>query len=166
MTLASLRSLALAQPAGSPCQLAYAAGNDSACADALNARTLPGPVPIVVLAGFCAQQGVTGGVMTMLEVPLGAAIPGGSGPTAAMTPAIKGALHTAMTILQNDYRLETCDVLDPAFQQACGLLQMLGIMTAGQYATIQSLAANRASLADALGAVTAADVECARKGNS
>lgn len=146
----------------------YAAGQDSVVAAILNARTERGYAPIVELAGYCAQQGITGGVQTFLEIDLGLAIPGGSGPTATMTPQIKGTLHTAMTILQTDYRLEMCNIDDSNFQAACGLLQMLGIMTASQYTVVLSLAANRTSRSELVlkRFVTLADVESARKGNN
>lgn len=105
----------------------------------LKAKTQRGFVPIEELAAFCCVTGITGGVMALIEVPLGTDI----APGFPMTMQIKGMLHTVLTLIQLDYRLTEADVDNPAFLAACDGLVGLGIMTSQNKTDVLALAQNR-----------------------
>lgn len=160
MDHAALRAELLADPEGLGYAAPLAAGDDTAVAALLNARTLRGPVPIAELSAYCAGSGITGAVKALLEVPLGTDI----APDVPMTLQLKGLLYTVETLLVTDYRLSTADVDDPAFGAALDGLQSLGVIDADKRAAVVALGADRASRADALfgGPVTHLDVAAAR----
>jgi hypothetical protein len=113
----------------------------NAMAAVLNKPDQPGLVPIVELARYCAK-GITGGVQAALETPIG---------TGGMTAQAKGALHTVMNLVQNDFRMEFCDTSDPAFTSTIdGVLIPMGIMTAADKANLIALGNNRISRAEKL----------------
>jgi len=88
------------------------------------------------MARYCAK-GITGGVQAALEIPVG---------TNGMTIQAKGALHTVMNLVQQDFRMESCDVDDPQFSAVCdGVLIPFGIMTATDKVNILALGNNRQS---------------------
>lgn len=105
----------------------------------LNAATQRGPVPIEELAAYCCKAGVTGGVLAMIEIPIGSNIVDG----VPMTLPIKGLLHTVLTLIRDDYRLTTADVDDTDFVTACDGLVSLGIMTGQQKTEVIALGDNR-----------------------
>jgi hypothetical protein len=157
---AVLRAELLADPAGLGYAAPLAAGNDTAVAALLNARTLRGPVPIAELSAYCARSGITGAVKALLEVPLGTDL----APDVPMTLQLKGLLYTVETLLVTDYRLSTADVDDDAFAAALDGLQAVGVIDAGQRTAVVALGASQRSRADVLfgRAVTATDVGTAR----
>ena len=121
----------------------YAAGNDTGVAAELNKLDIRGVVPIVEMSRYCAK-GITGGVQAMLGIPIGTDI----APGTPMTLQIAGALHTVMNIVQIDFRLEGCDVDDPAFNAVVDfVLVPFGIMTAADKVALLALANNRQSRA-------------------
>ena len=138
-----------------------AAGDDAGVAAVLNRadRAYRRPVDIQTLAGFCAGAGVTGPVMSLVAVPIGTDISPGN----PMTLQIKSGLNTVMTIIQNDYRLTTADLDNPAVTPVLDLLSALGILTTGSRAAMVGLQAASRSRAAELGrpAVTANDVSAA-----
>lgn len=136
MTPAQLKTEIQTGPLAAALAPLVAAGNDVGVAALLNARTLRGLVPILEMARYCAK-GITGGVQAALETPIG---------TGGMTAQIKGALHTVMNLVQQDFRMEACDVDDPVFGSVCdGVLIPFGIMTATDKTNILALGANRQS---------------------
>lgn len=140
------------------------AGNDAAIADSLNAKSYAGYVPISELAAYCCKQGITGGVMALMEIPIGAT----DNPPTSLSVTTKGMLHTVMTLVQIDFRLEWADVNDTAFLSALDGLISLGVMTSTQKAAVIALGNNRQSRAEvAFGwgtAVSLSDVSEALRG--
>lgn len=121
-------------------------GEDGLCSAAnivkvLTAKTQRGFVPIEELAAFCCVNGITGGVMGLIEIPIGTEI----APGVTMTMQIKGMLHTVLTLIQLDYRLTEADVDNAAFIAACDGLISLGVMTSQNKTDILALAQNRAA---------------------
>ena len=137
------------------------AGNDAGVAAVLNRadRTFRRPVEIQTLSGFCAGAGITGPVMAMVAIPIGADISAGN----PMTLQVKSGLNTVMTIIQNDYRLTTADLDNAAVTPVLDLLSALGILTAPVRAAMMGLQAATRSRAAELGwpAVTPNDVSAA-----
>lgn len=160
MDHAALRAELLADPEGLGYAAPLAAGDDTAVAALLNARTLRGPVPIAELSAYCAQSGITGAVKALLEVPLGGPIAEG----VPMTLQLKGLLYTVETLLVTDYRLTTADVDDPAFGAALDGLQSLGVIDADKRAAVVALGDDQRSRAEVLfgGPVSATAVGTAR----
>ena len=165
MNYAALRTEIIAGPKAAALAADYAAGRDGAVADALNAPDQRGPVTITLLSGYCLALGVTGGVLAVVEIPIGGQI---TPPGVAMTLDIKTALHKYLTLVQIDFRLTTVDLDDAGFSAGCDGLIGLQLLTAGGKATLLGLGNNQRSRADiAVGrTVTYAEVESARKGNS
>jgi hypothetical protein len=143
-----------------PLALGYAAmgGRHNAVADLLNTKVYRGPVPLQEFASTCLQINLTGGVLAILEVPLGAEI----APGVPMDITTKGLLYQVMTLVQNDYRLQWADVDDPKFGPACDGLIALGIIDSAGKAALVALGSNRQSRAEIVWgfgtAVSAADV--------
>lgn len=150
-----------------PLALGYAApvaaGNDDATAAMINAKNYRGPVPIRELSASCLALGVTGGVLALVEIPIGSEI----SPGVPMTMATKAALHKILTLIQTDYRLETADCDDPSFASGCDGLIALGVIGAGDKAALMALGENRRSRAEVLwgdgATVTHGDIGRARK---
>lgn len=159
MTPTELRAEIESGPLAATLAPLVAAGSDAGAAGLLNARVYPGPVPIAELSGYCARHGITGAVMALLEIPVGSEIATG----VAMTLQIKGLLHTVLTLIQLDFRLETADVNDPAFGAGLVAMRQLGVMNSDQAAAILALRDNRLSRAEiAFGrGVAASDVAAA-----
>lgn len=149
-----------------PLSLGYAplvaVGNDTATAALLNAKAYRGPVPIGELSAACLALGLTGGVLALLEIPIGSDI----APGATMTLQTKGLLHQMLTLIQTDYRLESADVDDPKFAPGCDALIALGVIDAAGKTALLALGANRRSRADVLwgAAVSATQIGEARNG--
>ena len=162
--LDKLRAEITTGPKAATLALLYAKGDDTAVAAELNKLDSRGLVPIVEMARYCAK-GITGGVQALLGVPIGSDI----APGTPMTLHLAGSLHTVMNLVQQDFRLESCDVDDAAFGAVCdSALIPFGIMTEADKTSLLALAANRQSRSMiAVGqSVSAVDVENARKGNS
>ena len=164
VNLALLRTEITAGPKAAILAPLYADGNDVGVADELNKLDIRGVVPIVEMSRYCAK-GITGGVQAMLGIPIGTDI----APGTPMTLQIAGALHTVMNIVQEDFRLEGCDVDDPAFAGVVdGILIPFGIMTGADKTALLALGNNRQSRAIVAvkEPVSPIDIEGARKGNS
>ena len=148
---------------GSEFDALRAAGDDAGIAATLNTQDQRGLVPIVEMARYCAK-GITGGVQALTEIPIGSSI----APGVTMSVAYKAALHTVMNLVQQDFRLESCDTDDAAFGQICDMLVNFGVMQSSDKTTMIALGANRQSRAEvAIGRLcTSADVESVRKGNN
>lgn len=139
MTPAALRALILALADDHPAKVAYLAGNDEACATALRAKTIRGPVPIAELSSYCTSEGITGAVETVAyEPPTGGAI----------TFSLKALCRTVLTLIRDDYRLTTADVDHVKFGPACDGLIAAGLMTGDQKTAILALADNRGALVE------------------
>lgn len=142
MTPQQLRTLIDSQPDGSPIRVAYAAGDDTGVARLLSARSQRGYAPIRELSAYCVTQGITGTVLALDEISVGADI----APGVTMTMQVKGLLKTIRTLIQDEYRLELVDLDAP---QAAGLLdglQSLGVISSAQRAAIVALGENRVGL--------------------
>lgn len=139
MTPAELRTEILAGPLAAELAPLVAAGDATGVAAALNAKAIRGYVPIEALAAYCCERGITGGVMALLEIPIGGETTAG----VLMDVRTKGMLHTVMTLVQLDYRLEWVDVDKPAFVAACDGCIALGVMTGQHKADVLAMAANR-----------------------
>ncbi len=127
-----------------------------AMAATLNAPTERGPVPIRDLSSMCLSLGLTGGVLSLVAVPLGTDL----APGVPMTLQIKGLLNQILTLVQTDYRLESADVDDPMFGPGCDGLIALGLLSAEGKAALLALGHNRRGAAEvALGRPCTA-VEC------
>ena len=140
-----------------------AAHDDAGIMTTLNTQDQRGLVPIVEMARYCAK-GITGGVQALTEIPIGSSI----APGVTMTVQYKAALHTVMNLVQQDFRLESCDTDDAAFGSICDMLISFGVMQSSDKTAMLALGNNRQSRAEiALGRLcTAADVESVRKGNN
>ena len=119
----------------------------NAVAVALNAPTRPGPVPIVEVSGYCVRQGVTGAIKAALD-------------DAATPQPIRVVCHITLTLIEQDYRLTTLDVTDPAFGQVTGGLIAGQLMTAEQREALAAMAANRQSRAQELWGVAVTGTDC------
>jgi hypothetical protein len=124
-----------------PLNLGYApllaVANDWAIADLLNAKQYRGPVPLRELSAYCVTQGILGAceaVATDTQNPV----------------ELRGLCHTVLTLIRDDFRLETADVDAAAFGAAADALIGVGIMSAGQKTAMLAMAANRASRAEVL----------------
>lgn len=141
-----------------------AAGRDADVAATINAKSFRGYVPIVEVAAYCCRTGVTGGVLSLLEVPLGGTI----APGVTMDLPTKGLLHTVLTLIQVDFRLTSVDVDESAFVAACGSLVSLGVMTADQVTAVRAMGDGRRSRAEVVFGdgvtVSQADVSRALRG--
>jgi hypothetical protein len=140
-----------------------AAHDDAGIMAILNVQNQRGLVPIVEMARYCAR-GITGGVQALTEIPIGSSI----APGVTMSVQYKAALHTVMNLVQQDFRLESCDTDDAAFGQICDMLVSFGVMQSSDKAAMIALGNNRQSRAEiAMGRFcTPADVESVRKGNN
>lgn len=159
MTLAALK----AELETDPTSRGYAGASDVQRASLLNAKTLRGFVPITELASYCAKNGITGAVMALLEVPLG----GTDSPPASLTVQTKGVLHTVLSLIQIDFRLNAADADDPSFVAACDALVALGAMTAQQKTDVLALGEARRSRAEVLwgDGTTVTPIDCERARN-
>lgn len=143
----------LAEITDDPEQLGYAApygaGNDVAVAALLNAESRPyrRPVPLEIFAAECLQLNLTGGVLALLEIPLGAEIAEG----VTMDVQTKGLLHQVITLVQSDFRLVNADVDDVKFGPACDGLIALGVIDAAGKAALLALGDGLRSRAAELG---------------
>lgn len=141
-----------------------AVANDQAVADLLNLKQYRGLVPLREFAAACLQLNLTGGVLALLEIPIGAEI----APGVTMTIPTKAMLHQVITLVQNDYRLEVANVDDPQFGPACDGLIAMGLLTSEGKSTLIALGNNRSSRASVLwgedAAVSAGLVGEARNG--
>lgn len=146
MTPSQLRTEVESGPLAEALAPLVAAGDDAGVAALLNARAYRGPVPINELSAKCLQLGLTGGVLALLEVPLGSEI----APGVPMSLQVKGLLHQMLTLIQTDYRLETADVDDPKFGPGCDSLISLGVIDEAGKAALLALGANRRSRAEVL----------------
>lgn len=155
-TLAQIKTELTTDPEG----LGYAAlgGRHNEVAALLNMKQYRGSVPLQRFAEECLQINLTGGVLAILEIPIGQEI----APSVPMDVETKGLLHQVITLVQNDYRLEFADVDDVKFGPACDGLIALGIIDAPGKARLLALGDNRQSRAEVLWgfgfAVSAADV--------
>lgn len=112
-------------------------------ADILNKRDQRGYVPIVEIARYCSR-GITGGVQALIEIPLKSEI----FPGVTMDIETKGALHTVLNLVQQDFRLEACDTDDPKFGAVCDMLILFTVMSAEDKAALLALGDNRMSRAE------------------
>lgn len=154
MTPTELKNLILGLANDHPAKVAFLAAEDATCAAELGKLALPGPVPIREVASYCINEGVTGALQAVDSIPIGTEIAFGT----TMTLQFKGLLKNVLTLLVDDFRLETCDVLADAFATACDGLILLHIMTTDQKAALIAMSANRLPLAS----VSAFDVGNAR----
>lgn len=140
-----------------------ASHDDAGIATTLNIRDQRGLVPIVEMARYCAK-GITGGVQALTEIAIGSSI----APGVTMTVQYKAALHTVMNLVQQDFRLESCDTDDAAFSQICDMLISFGVMASTDKTNMIALGNNRLSRAEVAleRPCTAFDVESVRKGNN
>jgi hypothetical protein len=121
-----------------------AARDFNAMADVLNAPTERGPVPIREVSSACLSLGVTGYVLALSGIPIGTDIM----PGVPMTLAIMASLQKILTLVQNDYRLETADCDHPSFAAGCDGLIALGILDADGKAALLALGENRRGKAE------------------
>ena len=135
-----------------------AAGDDVGIAFLLNRRSYRGPVPIRELSSYCVCVGVIGAVEAVAYEPTSETI----------TIQVKALCHNVLTLIRDDYRLETVDVDDAGFGPACDGLIAAGLLTSQQKADILALAENRRSRAEVLWgdgvAVSIRDVSLALRG--
>jgi len=139
-TASEIRSELQADPAGLGYSAHVAARQDSQLAAMLNAKAFRGPVPIRELSSYCIRTGVIGAVEAVAYEPTSETIP----------LALKALCHTVLTLIRDDYRLETVDVDDPGFGPACDGLVAAGLMTTQNKADIMALADGRSSRAEVL----------------
>lgn len=140
-----------------PLSLGYApllaVANDWALADLLNAKQYRGPVPLRELSAYCVTAGILGACEAVATDP-------------ANPVELRGLCHTVLTLIRDDFRLETADVDTAAFGAAADALVAVGLLASGQKAAMLALAVNRASRAEVvLGygtAVTPSDVGACR----
>lgn len=159
MTPTELKTEIESGPLATTLAASWAAGNDTETARLLNVRDRPGLVPIRELSAYCLTAGITGGVLALDSMPVGADLGGG----ATLTMQIKGLLKTVVTLVQDDYRMEEADVLGAAFSGAVDGLIALGLAAAGDKTALQAMAQNRNSRASELGwSVSAQNVGEAR----
>lgn len=135
MDSAALRTELLNDPLNLGYAPFMAVANDWALADLLNAKAYRGPVPLRVLSAYCVGIGVIGGCEAVADDT--------SNPV-----RVRGLCRTVVTLIRDDYRLETADVDDPAFGAAADGLVGLGLMTIEQKAGMLGLAESRASRAE------------------
>lgn len=122
---------------------AWASGDDVALCSIINAANYRGPVPISEIAAYCCTNGITGGIKAHLSIPVGAT----DNPPTTLSLQTLGALHTVLSLVEIDFRLNWCDTDDPKFGQICGLLISLGIMVAADQTALIALGNNRRSRA-------------------
>ncbi len=133
-----------------------AAKDFHAMAALLNAKTERGPVPIRELSSLCLAVGLTGGVLALVEIPVGDDIASG----VPMTLATKGMLHKVLTLIQTDYRLETADCDDPTFAAGCDGLIALGVIDADAKAALLALGNNRLGKAEVILGRACSAIDC------
>lgn len=143
MTPTQLKTLIEGLANDHPAKVAFIAADDVACAAALNAKTLPGYVPIREVSAYCVTQGLSGALQAMDSIPIGADISPGN----PMTLQIKGLLKNVLVLLLNDFRLEEVETAGAEFGVACDGLINLGIMTTDQKAALVAMSNNRTCLA-------------------
>jgi hypothetical protein len=113
-----------------------AAGNHSAVAELLNARTQPGLVPLWEIKKAVIEAGEWYGLVIAS--------------TAHENVQVRGAAYTAVDYI-NDSRFTNLDPSLPSTQMLLGALVLGGVMSQGLADTIAGLSANRSSIADLLG---------------
>lgn len=114
-----------------------AAGRDADVAAALNVKQYAGPVPIVEVSSLFINEGITGLLKAALDN--------------SETPGMVRVLcHLALTLVEQDYRLTTCDTAAPQFATVAGGLVVAGLMTQTQVDTLVGMSANRSSRAEVL----------------
>lgn len=113
-----------------------AAGNHSAIAAMLNAKTQPGLVPLWEIKKAVIEAGEWYGLVVAS--------------TAHENLQVRGAAYTAVDYI-NDSRFANLDPSLPSTQMLLGALVLGGVMTQGLADTIAGLAANRSSIAGTLG---------------
>lgn len=144
-----------------------AAGNDRAVADALNAKTLAGYVPIAEVSAPCLKFGLTGKLEFWMYVY---AFKTAHGTAQAGETAMGVACSQALTLLRDDYRLTGADVADEDFVAAMNAFKAAGWLTDTQVGYLTSLGGGRASRAEvAFGwgtQISPADVSKATRGTT
>lgn len=118
-----------------PAKIAYLAGNDTLCKQELDKIKTRGPVPINELSAFCIKYGVVGACEAAAwhsESPI----------------QLKALCFTVLSLVRDDYRLETADVDDPNFVGACDLLVSNRLMAPEVKAGIIALGDNRVQVAN------------------
>jgi len=124
-----------------PLNLGYAPllaiANDWAIADILNTKAYRGPVPLRELSAYCVTQGILGACEAVAT-------------DTANPVELRGLCHTVLTLIRDDFRLETADVDAAAFDYAATQLVNASLLTSEQKAAMLALAANRASRAEVL----------------
>ncbi len=150
MDYVALKSLILSIPEAATL---FAAGRDADVAALLNAKNQRGPVPIREISAIALESGLYG----QCEVQIRKAI-------TTETEAIHRLAFDTLTLLRDDYRLESADVDTTRFQTGLAGYVALEWMTQANADAITALGANRRSKAEKdLGRdVTAIDVETAR----
>ena len=161
MTPAQLKSEIDSGPLAAELAALWPAGDDTGIARVLNRRDFRGPVPLNEFSALCLQLNLTGGVLALIEIPIGSDI----APGVPMTLALKGMLHQVITLVQTDYRLQMADVDDPKFGPACDGLIALGVIDSAGKAALLALGESRRGRAEVLwGApVNESDVSRARR---
>lgn len=113
-----------------------AAGNHSAIAAMLNARTQPGLVPLWEIKKAVIEAGEWYGIVIAS--------------TAHENLQVRGAAYTAVDYI-NDSRFTNLDPSLASTQMLLGALVLGGVMSQGLADTIAGLSANRASIAESFG---------------
>lgn len=113
-----------------------AAGDHSGLAARLNAKTLPGLVPLWEIKKAAIEAGEWYSIVVAAD--------------SHEVPQVKAAAYMAKDYI-DDRRFTNLDLSLPSTQQMLGGLVQGGVMSQGLVDTITGLAANRASIADSLG---------------
>lgn len=147
MTATELRTLILAQPEGSPIRVAFAAGEDAACSDLLNALTQRGRVHVDDLRLYAIECGLLGAVGVALKI----------GDVASPeSRAFYGLCVTLDRLLEQP---KSINIDNQKFLAGLTTFVAVGFLTSTQRDEILAMADNREPIAR----VTAAEVEAARK---